>query len=277
MMRKHVERSIAIVAITLYVLVMFGEGYAADPDVMLVVNPKSTEVQAGSGKIVITVEASGENLTFTWQLKGPGKLEDEGAAAFYSPPEKIDQESASAIVTVTVKEPSGQETVKSVTFTILPSPPKTATPSPEPTPTEKKGMSMGTKVALGAGAVVALGGGIALMAGGGGGGGSNGDSATYSIVGLWNHEQRSLDENIYGSGSLSFDGSSTSGTYLRLDSVTAQTFQGTYTVDGISVSMSESSQEWTGGFESSEVMRGIWNHTVHSDTAGTWTAWKQYQ
>jgi len=95
-------------------------------------------------------------------------------------------------------------------------------------------------------------------------------------VGLWNYEQRSLDGNKYGTGSLSFDGSSTSGTYLRLDSITAQTFQGTYTVDGTSVSMSESSQEWTGGFESSEVLRGIWNHTVHSDIAGTWTAWKQY-
>jgi len=162
MKRKHVERSIAFVVITLYVLVMFGEGYAADPDVTLVVNPKSTEVYAGSGKIVITVDASGENLTFKWNLSGPGKLEDEGAAAFYSPPEKIDQESASAIVTVTVKEPSGQETVKSVAFTILPSQAETATPSPEPTSTEKKGMSRGTKVALGVGAVAALGGGAAL-------------------------------------------------------------------------------------------------------------------
>jgi len=162
MMRKHVERSIAIVVITLYVLVVFGEGYAADVDVTLVVNPKDTEIYAGSGKIVITADASGENLTFTWKLSGPGKIEGEGAAAFYIPPEKIEQTSEFAIVTVTVKEPSGQATIKSVTFTILPGPPKTTTPAPEPTPMVKEGMGTGTKIALGVGAVAALGGGIAL-------------------------------------------------------------------------------------------------------------------
>jgi hypothetical protein len=170
MKRTHLTHFIAFIVITLYLLGMFGEGYAADVDVTLVVNPPdSEEIQAGSGKIVITADASGENLTFTWKLSGPGKLEAEGAAAFYIPPEKIEQTSEFAIVTVTVKEPSGQATIKSVTFTILPGPPKTATPSPEPTPMVKEGMSRGTKVALGLGAVAALGGGIALAAGGGDG------------------------------------------------------------------------------------------------------------
>ncbi len=154
---------------------MLGKGYAAGPEVTLVINPKETEIYAGTEKVVITVDASGANLTFTWKLSGPGKLEGEGAAAFYSPPEKIEQTSEFAIVTVTVKEPSGQATIKSVTFTILPGPAKTATPAPEPTPTEKKGMSRGTKVALGAGAVAALGGGVALALSGGDDGGDGGD------------------------------------------------------------------------------------------------------
>lgn len=200
MKRTYITRSMAIVLITLYALVVFGEGYAADVDVTLVVNPKNTEVYAGSGKIVITADASGENLTFKWKLSGPGKLEEEGAAAFYIPPEKIEQTSEYAIVTVTVREPSGQATIRSVTFTILPSPAQAATPSPEPTPTKKKGMGRNTKIALGVGAAAALGGGIALAAGGGDGGngdsdGGNGDSRCELVQGTALDDDFTLEDN----------------------------------------------------------------------------------
>lgn len=148
MLRKHVKRLIVFLVITMSILAMFTEGYATGPDVTLVVNPKATEIHAGAGKIVITVDATGKNLTFTWKLSGPGKLEEEGAAAFYLPPEKIDQKSASAVVTVTVKEPSGQATIKSVTFTILPKPEETAPPSPDQIPPKIKGFDFGILAGL---------------------------------------------------------------------------------------------------------------------------------
>lgn len=156
--------------IALYVLTTFGEGAAADLDVTLIVNPKATEIYAGTGKIVITADAIGKNLTFTWRLSGPGTLEAEGAAAFYIPPQKIEHSSEYAIVTVTVKEASGQATVKSVTFAILPSPDQAPTPLPKPDFTEKKGGKKGL-VALGLVAAAALAGGIALAGGGGDDGG----------------------------------------------------------------------------------------------------------
>lgn len=165
MRKTYAKRSIVCALITLYMLVMPGNGYAAGgPEVNVVVNPKTTEAYAGSEKIVITVIASGRNLTFIWKLSGPGKLEGEGAAAFYTPPKTIEKDAEFAIITVTVKDSSGEATIESVPFTILSRPEQGTSPVPEPAPGEKKGMSRGTKIALGAGAVVALGAGVALLA-----------------------------------------------------------------------------------------------------------------
>jgi hypothetical protein len=172
--------------IALYILTTFGEGAADDLDVTLIVNPKATEISAGAEKIVITAEAFGKNLSFMWRLSGPGKLEAEGAAAFYIPPQTIESSSEYAIVTVTVKEASGQATVKSITFAILPSPDQAPTPLPEPDSPEKEGGSKKGLVALGLVAIAAIGGGIALA--GGGGGDSSGvslDPPPATCAGTW--------------------------------------------------------------------------------------------
>lgn len=169
-MRKQGKHAIAYVVIALIIIVAFGEGYAAAPKVKLVVNPKNREVYAGSGRVAITVESPGKDLTFIWELSGPGTLEGRGAARFYIPPETIDEKSVRATVTVAVKDKAGQETKKSVTITILPNPLQSPITSPGAEPTAKRGLSKTTMVALGAGAVAAFAGGIALASGGDGDG-----------------------------------------------------------------------------------------------------------
>ncbi len=173
MFRKRIKLLIALIVIALKITVLFGEGYVAAQEIMLVVNPKKTEFVVGSGQIVITADAPGTNLTFSWKLEGPGKLEGKGMAVFYKIPEKIEKE-AQTTVSVTVKDKEGQETTATVTFTILPVP----TPSSESKSAEQQDMRTTTKIALGAGAVAALGGGIAIVAAGGDGDGDgDGDSS----------------------------------------------------------------------------------------------------
>lgn len=161
---KSLKLSIAVILIASYMVLLFGEGYAATPTVKLVVDPDTTDVYVGSEPISLTAEASGSGLTFRWELRGPGKLEGTGSAMFYTLPDKIEGESARAIITVTVTDEAGQETIEGVTFTILARKTPAQEESPKPT---KKGMSKTTKIALGVGAAAALGGGIALLAGGG--------------------------------------------------------------------------------------------------------------
>jgi hypothetical protein len=59
--------------------------------VELFVNPKGTEVFAGSKPIILSVRASGTGLTFRWELYGPGRLEEKERAAFYFPPMTLDK------------------------------------------------------------------------------------------------------------------------------------------------------------------------------------------
>jgi len=176
MFRKSLKLSIAVVVIASYIMLLFGEGYAAAPTVKLVVNPDTTDVYAGSEPVVLTAETSGSGLTFKWELQGPGKIEGKGSEISYIVPETIRGVSAQATITVTVTDEAGQEITETVTFNILAS----KTPAPKPA---KKGMSMGTKVALGVGAAALLGGGIALAAGGGGDDNDNGPFA-----GTWKRE-----------------------------------------------------------------------------------------
>ena len=168
MIQKSVRVAIALLLSVLHILVVCGEGYAA-PTVKLIVSPNKTDVYLGSDSIVLTAKASGANLKYTWSLQGPGEVEGEGAAVFYKLPEKIEGESAQAVVTVTVTDEKGEETTDSFTFNILKKEePKPAVAQPKSEPAEKKGMSTTTKIAIGAGAAAAVGLGVALLANGGG-------------------------------------------------------------------------------------------------------------
>ena len=118
-------------------MLMFGlwrrEGMAANTTIKLVVNPNKTYVYLGSGGIALTTRARGKGLTYSWELLGPGKLDGQGSAVFYILPETIEGESDQALITVTVKDETGQEMSESITFNILapseqpPAPPSQST------------------------------------------------------------------------------------------------------------------------------------------------------
>lgn len=210
MFRKSLKFSIAIVLIVSHITLVFGTGYAAAPTVKLIVNPNKTDVDLGSEPIALTAKASGSNLTYTWELQGPGKIEGEGSAVFYKLPDTIDGESAQALVTVTVTDATGQETTETVTFNIL-APEKESAPQPA-----KKGMSKNTKIALGVGGVALLGGGIALAASGGGGGDS--DSPPFTGSFKWEYTDVTSLGNIYTNSwvlNLTQDGNTITGNTVR--------------------------------------------------------------
>ena len=110
---------------------MFRGSWAAALTAQLVVNPNRTEVFAGSNRIALTTKAAGTQLTFKWELQGPGKLEGRGPAVFYLPPETIEKDSELAKITVTVTDKTGQESTETVTFKILAPPPSTPHLTPE--------------------------------------------------------------------------------------------------------------------------------------------------
>lgn len=125
-------------------------GYAEETvpfDVTVTINPNELTIAAGSGIIVLTADAPGTNLAYAWKLSGPGKIEGEGSAVFYRPPEQIEK-IATAEILLTVTNPAKQIVKKTVSFTLVKK--KTATKT----------------IALSIGAAVALGGGVALALGG---------------------------------------------------------------------------------------------------------------
>lgn len=174
MLRRSVRLAIVVVVITSYLLVLCGSGSAAAPTVKLVVDPAITHLYVGTESISLTAEATGSEVTFIWELQGPGKIKGKGAEISYIVPETIKGTSTQATIIVTVTDDAGQETTETVTFDIL--------AKEESLKPAKKGMS--TKVILGAGAAALLGGGIALaVSGSDDGGDDNGPFA-----GTWKRE-----------------------------------------------------------------------------------------
>lgn len=167
MFAKQMKCFVTIAVIVSYVFFLGGSGiYAQTPDVRLIVNPNKTDVEVGSDPVALTAKATGSGLQFTWTLQGPGRIEGTGAAIFYHVPEMIEGKSAQAMVTVVVKDESGQETTETHSFNILApedAMAEKAAAAPEP---EKTGMSRNTKIAIGAGAAAAAAGAAILAFGG---------------------------------------------------------------------------------------------------------------
>jgi hypothetical protein len=176
---KGLNVLIAVTLIVSHMLLLVGNVYAEAPSVRLIANPNKTDIYVGSEPAALTAKASGTGLKFKWELQGPGRIEGTGSAVFYYVPDKIEGESAQALITVTVSDDAGQETTETFTFNILAKDMSTPAASPE---TEKKGMSRTTMIAAGAGAGLALVVGIAALSGGGDDGDSGGP---LSVAGVW--------------------------------------------------------------------------------------------
>lgn len=107
----------------------------------IIISPPKTEIAVGSGKIVLTVKASGgKNLKFEWELQGQGRLEEPTtkSAVFYIPPETINGTSEQAIISIKVTADGGEEATDNVLLTITNAaiPPRiTPTTTPDITPT----------------------------------------------------------------------------------------------------------------------------------------------
>ena len=95
-------------------------------------------------------------------------------------------------------------------------------------------------------------------------------SAVYSIVGPWGYVLISQG-NTWDQGTITFSGSDTSGTYAKTNFY-GITYNGSYSVNGTSVTISEEGATWTGTFASATMMNGTW---TAGDDSGTWTAAKQ--
>ncbi len=255
MVRHHQQFIGAILLLAVWIMAFIGDAAANNLTITLIVNPSRSDVSLGAEPIALTARAIGKDLTYSWKLLGPGKLEGEGTSVFYVLPEKIEGKSAQALITVTVKDETGQETTESMTFNIL----------------AQKGMSRTTKIALGVGAAAAAGGGIALIAGGGDDDDdSDGGNGEYTIVGLW-YFWRGTEET-YSYGTISFDGDQNSGSYTRIDEEVHETSPGTYLVEGTRITMDETDEIWSGIFMSPTELQGTWYRVENPDIKGDWGA-----
>ena len=105
-----------MIILSVSVMLIGAAGYAAALNVELTINPDKTEVYTGTAPIILTAQASGSNLTYTWNLDGPGKLEGMGPAVMYIAPLEIEQGIVEAKVTVLVTDGAGQEATATITF-----------------------------------------------------------------------------------------------------------------------------------------------------------------
>ncbi len=184
MYRPYQKLISTVVFVSFSILCVSVEGYAAAPTVKFITNPNNTEFYIGTGKIFITAQTSGKNLTYTWKSFGPGDIEGTGHAVTYLMPETIDHESVPVTITLVVADEEGNEATAALAFTLFRNPPPERPMRPEPLvepeeetlpeeqpvipQSESKGMSRNTKLIIGGVATAAaIGGGVALLAGGG--------------------------------------------------------------------------------------------------------------
>ncbi len=95
----------------------------------VVVNPNVSALTLGDSPIIVSVKSPEKNLTYRWELSGPGRLHGQGPAVQYLLPEQIDASPTSIVIAVTVTNKAGEEQREEVRFTL------TAPPTPTPTPT----------------------------------------------------------------------------------------------------------------------------------------------
>ncbi|MCP4370125.1 MAG: hypothetical protein GY797_18730 [Deltaproteobacteria bacterium] len=132
-MNKTYQTLLVLLILTsLNVLLTFNNGYAGliikQLKTGLIVKLKTdidTQIIRVGGlipeKIVITAETREQNLQFTWNIDGPGKLlETTTNQNVYIPPDKIDEAAAQTAITVTATDDQGNQGGDELTFTLIP-------------------------------------------------------------------------------------------------------------------------------------------------------------
>ncbi|MBM3152409.1 MAG: hypothetical protein FJZ96_09460 [Chloroflexi bacterium] len=95
------------------------------------------------------------------------------------------------------------------------------------------------------------------------------EPAVFDVTGIWEYSLTASDGNTYDAGSIVFDGSPESGTYLLLNIYNIE-YSGTYTVSGIRLQLA-GDENWQGTLLSSDRLEGTFEY---SDASGAWTAVK---
>ena len=131
--RSHHPR-FALAPLFLLLLLWSWQAAGEESPLKIVVNPNTDTVTVGDGPIIVSVKTQEKNVSYAWKLDGPGRIQGEGSAVVYAPPERLDAPSMQAIITVTVTDSAGLRQDARVTLTLL-APSATATPAPTAAPT----------------------------------------------------------------------------------------------------------------------------------------------
>lgn len=139
MCRQHAQVQWWAIIVALLVAITWGTSGCGPrpPQVEIVVSPSISTLEVGE-KLTLSANATGQELKYQWKLAGPGKLLEPTTdlAVVYEATEL-----GNVVVTVEVRDKSGQMTTKSYSFVVEPStevverPTDTPTPTPETTPT----------------------------------------------------------------------------------------------------------------------------------------------
>lgn len=121
-----------------------GNLISAQPAVQLLLDPDTRTLSVGlePKEIWIQAQLNGEDWQLTWEFQGPGDFQHVGTGGIYTAPEKIEDASVTATISVTVTDDAGKIATDTVIFTLVPSafppipiPEPTSPPTPKPTPT----------------------------------------------------------------------------------------------------------------------------------------------
>lgn len=93
-------------------------------------------------------------------------------------------------------------------------------------------------------------------------------TADYDIQGEWVYTMIAVDGNTYDTGTITFSGSPTEGTFVELN-IYAIEYTGEYKVNGTSVTLT-GDEGWRGSFIHQNRMSGTWEHD--DGFSGTWQA-----
>jgi len=115
---------------------LFAPELASAISLKIVVNPNVTTLHLGDSPIIVSVKSQEKNLTYLWELTGPGHLQGQGPATQYVLPEQLETSPTAIVITVTVANKAGEEQQERIEFTVIapptPTPAPTAAPSPTP-------------------------------------------------------------------------------------------------------------------------------------------------
>jgi len=92
--------------------------------------------------------------------------------------------------------------------------------------------------------------------------------ADFDIRGEWEYTMTATNGNTYDTGTITFSGQPTQGTYLEIN-IYQVDYKGGFTVNGTVLKFT-GDETWEGTLTEANIMKGTWNHD--DGASGTFTA-----